>query len=52
MKSTLRQARIRAPKASACAMCKPHQRGWEDKKTMRDVRLAVRDEQQLRELQS
>jgi hypothetical protein len=50
MKSTLTQARIRAPKASACALCKPQKRGWLDKKTQRDLRLAVRDEQQLREL--
>jgi hypothetical protein len=50
MKSTLRQARFRAPKSSACALCKPQKRGWLDKKTLRDVRLAVRDEQQLREL--
>lgn len=50
MKCTLRQARIRVPKASACALCKPQKRGWLDKKTFRDVRLAVRDEQQLREL--
>ncbi|MCA1964695.1 MAG: hypothetical protein LDL31_12185 [Prosthecobacter sp.] len=50
MKSRLLQARFRAPKASACAMCKPHKRGWLDKKTLRDVRLAARDEQQLREL--
>lgn len=52
MKSILRQARFRAPKASTCAMCKPQKRGWMDKKTMRDVLMAVRDEQQLRELQS
>ena len=50
MKSTLRQAHICAPKASACPLCQPQKRGWLDKKALRDVRLAVRDEPQLREL--
>lgn len=50
MKTKLRQARFRAVKRSACALCKPQQRGWADKKTQRDLRHAVRDEQQLREL--
>jgi len=50
MKSTLRQAHIRAPKASACPLCQPQKRGSLNKNTLRDVRLAVRDEPQLREL--
>jgi hypothetical protein len=31
MKSNFTQRRYRAPKRSACALCKPHQQGWADK---------------------
>jgi hypothetical protein len=31
MKSKFTQRRYRAPKRSACAMCKPQKRGWADK---------------------
>ena len=41
MKTDLTKRRYKAPKRSACAMCKPHKRGWEDKKTARDMRHAV-----------
>ena len=50
MKGPLLKARFRAQKRCACAMCKPQQRGWEDKKTVCDRRMAVRDEAQLREV--
>ena len=49
MKTKLTQRRYRAPKRAACAMCKPQQRGWADKKTPADVRRAVGQEQELRE---
>ena len=50
MKTRLTQRRYRAPKRSACAMCKPQQRGWADKKTPGDLRRAVGQEQELREM--
>jgi len=30
-------------------MCKPYKRGWEDKKTARDLRIALKHEQELKE---
>jgi hypothetical protein len=47
LKSKFTQRRYRAPKSSACALCKPHQHGWADKKTFGDIRRAVADEQQI-----
>jgi hypothetical protein len=32
-------------------MCKPQQRGWADKKTPGDLRRAIGQEQQIRELE-
>ena len=49
MKSDLTKRRYRAQNRSACAMCKPHQRGWEDKKTTGDMRVAVKHEQEIRD---
>jgi hypothetical protein len=49
MKSKVTQRRYRAPKRSSCAMCKPQQRGWADKKTPADLRHAIGQEQQIRE---
>ena len=49
MKTKLTQRRIRASKASACGLCKPHKRGMADKKTVADVRAAIGAEQQFRE---
>jgi len=51
LKSKFTQRRYRAPKRSACALCKPHQQGWADKKTFNDLRRAVAQEQQIRELE-
>jgi hypothetical protein len=42
MKTNLTKRRYKAQKKSACGLCKPHQRGWEDKKTVRDVRIALK----------
>ena len=50
MKTKLEQARIKAQKKSSCGMCKPWKRGWEDKKTVRDVKQAQRDTEQLKDL--
>ena len=52
MKSNTTKRRYKAQKRSACAMCKPYKRGWEDKKTPRDLRAAMRHEQELIELRS
>lgn len=48
MKTRVTQRRIRAPKHSACVLCKPQKRGWEDKRTPRDRRLAVGADEQLK----
>jgi hypothetical protein len=49
MKTNLLKRRYKAQKKSACGLCKPNKRGGEDKKTMRDLRLAGRDEEQIRD---
>lgn len=49
MKTKLTQRRIKARKASAYGLCKTWKQGGADKKTVRDLRHAVRAEQQLRE---
>jgi hypothetical protein len=49
MKSKFTQRRYRAAKRSSCAMCKPQQRGWADKKNATDLRQAIKQEQEIRE---
>jgi hypothetical protein len=49
MKTRLTQRRIKARKAGACDLCKPWKHGWDDKKSVRDIRHAQRAEQQLHE---
>jgi hypothetical protein len=49
MKTKMTQRRIKARKASACGLCKPWKQGWDDKKTVRNLRHAQRADQQLRE---
>jgi len=49
MKSKLTNGRYRAQKRSARAMCKPHKRGWEDKKTIRDIWTATQHEQKIKD---
>jgi plasmid stabilization system protein ParE len=49
MKTNLVKRRIKAPKRSSCALCKPHKRGWEDKKNPGELRTAVKHSQELRE---
>jgi len=50
MKSKLTQKRIKAQKRSSCAMCKPWKRGWQDKKTVKDVKKAEDADQQIKDL--
>ena len=49
MKTNLTQRRYKAEKHSACPMCKPYKRGWEDKKTTGDLRVAIKHEQELQD---
>lgn len=49
MKTRLTQRRIKAPKASACGMCKPWKKGWQDKKTVSQLRRAIDAAQQMGE---
>jgi hypothetical protein len=51
MKTNLTKRRYKAPKRSACGLCKPHKKGWEDKKTMPDLRAAVKHDQELKDNQ-
>jgi len=52
MKSPLTQQRFKAPKKSACGLCKPQKRGWAGKRKVSDIRFAIGHEQQLRETRS
>jgi hypothetical protein len=52
MKTKAVQRRYRAPKRSACGLCKPHQRRWADKKNSADLRQAMRQEQEIQELEN
>jgi hypothetical protein len=49
VKSNFTKRRYKAQKSSACAMCKPYKRGWEDKKNVRDLRVAIQHEQELKD---
>jgi hypothetical protein len=49
MKTKAVQRRYRAPKRSACGLCKPQQRGRADKKNAADLRQAIRQEQEIQE---
>lgn len=49
VKTNLTKRRVKAPKRSSCALCKPHKRGWDDKKTPGELRTAVKHAQELRE---
>lgn len=49
MKTRLTQRRFKSPKKSACALCKPHKRGWEGKRKPGEIRQAIGHEQQIRE---
>jgi hypothetical protein len=49
MKTKFTQRRYRASKRSACGLCKPQKRGWDDKKTFNDLRHAVAHDQEIRD---
>jgi hypothetical protein len=49
LKSNLTKRRFKAPKRSSCALCKPHKRGWDYKKTPGEMRRAMKHAQELRE---
>ena len=49
MKTSLTQKRIKAQKASSCAMCKPWKRGWAGKRPVRDQRSAEGAAQDLKD---
>jgi hypothetical protein len=52
MKTNLTKRRYKGQKRSACGLCKPYKRGWEDKKTVRDLRIATKHQQEIEEAQS
>jgi len=49
MKTNLTKRRFKAQKKSLCALCKPHKRGWDDRKTAGELRIAVKHAHELRE---
>jgi len=49
MKTNLIKRRYKAQKKSACGLCKPHKRGWEDKKTVSDLRIALKHAQEIQD---
>jgi len=49
MKTNLTKRRYKAPKGSSCPLCKPNKNGRDDKKTFRDVKIAVAHSQEIRE---
>jgi len=51
MKTGLTKRRFKAHKRSACGLCKPWKRGGEDKKTVRDLRVAAKHQQEIEEAQ-
>jgi hypothetical protein len=49
VKTNSTKRRYKAQKKSACGLCKPHQRGGEDKKTVRDRRIALKHESEMQQ---
>jgi len=47
MKSRQTQAKYRLKAGCGCKLCKPQKGGHEDRRTIRDIRLAVSYQQQL-----
>ena len=50
MKTNLTQRRFKAQKLRACQMCKPYKRHREDKKTVGDLRIVQKHEQEIKDL--
>lgn len=48
-KANLTTRRFETRKRSSCALCKPHKRGWDDKKKPGELRLAIKHAHELRE---
>ena len=51
MKGDLTKRRFKAQKSSACGLCKPWKRGGDDKKTVRDLRVAAKHQLEIEEAQ-
>jgi len=51
MKGSLVKRRYKAQKRSACGLCKPWKQGGDDKKTIRDLRMATKHQQEIEEAQ-
>lgn len=51
MKTNLTQRRIKAPKRSACGLCKPWKQGGADKHTYPELKAAQAAQEQLDEAQ-
>jgi hypothetical protein len=49
MKTNLTKRRYKAEKRSACGLCKPNKRGGADKKTVRDLRAALKHQSEIDE---
>jgi len=49
LKTNLTKRRYKAPKRSSCPLCKPNKRGRDDKKSVSEVRTAVKHAEELRE---
>ncbi len=47
MKGQLTKRRYKARKGSGCALCKPYKHKGDDKKSFRDLRQAVKHEEEL-----
>ena len=49
MKSNLTKRRYKAPKSSACPLCKPNKRGRDDKKSYADIKSAMKHDHEIQE---
>ena len=49
MKSNLTKRRYKAPKSSACPLCKPNKRGRDDKKTYADIKTAMKHDHEMQD---
>lgn len=52
MKTNLTKRKYKAVKHKACGLCKPWKRGWEDKKSINDVRNAIKHDDELCETEN
>jgi hypothetical protein len=50
MKSKHVQKRYKAEKKSSCAMCKGYKRGWQDKKTIGEIKKGISWDEQIKDL--